>query len=115
MNDEPLLSAQLQTPNQASRRVFLKQCGFAVAALAMPWTRAYGTISLPGIRSAATVNGAVSIGVPVCSAVVSLHMDRPYVDLTGSAVPYQACGVMGAAQPLMALSETEWRMRYPYL
>jgi len=49
------------------------------------------------------------------TAVVSIHMDQPYLDTTGRALPYDPpAGVRGAA-PVAHLSETEFRSRFVYL
>jgi hypothetical protein len=49
------------------------------------------------------------------TAVVSIHMDQPYLDRTGRALPY--CPPLGlrAAAPVEHLSETEFRSRFVYL
>jgi hypothetical protein len=47
--------------------------------------------------------------------VVSIHMDQPYLDLTGRALPYiPPPGLRGAA-PVAHLSELEFRCRFVYL
>ncbi|MGB9068372.1 MAG: hypothetical protein WCC21_07365 [Candidatus Acidiferrales bacterium] len=49
------------------------------------------------------------------AAVVSIHMDRPYLDRTGRALPY--CPPLGlrSAAAVEHLSETEFRSRFVYL
>ena len=68
--------------------------------------------------------GAAAVALPASFAacmpdagtpVVSIHMDQPYLDVTGRAVPYlPPAGVRGAA-PVAHLSETEFRSRFVYL
>ena len=41
--------------------------------------------------------------------VVSIHMDQPYLDLTGRAVPYYAPQGMRSGEPLAHLSEEAFR------
>jgi len=47
--------------------------------------------------------------------VVSIHMDQPYVDRTGRALPYCPPVGLRAAAPVAHLSETEFRSRFVYL
>jgi len=80
-----------------TRREFVAQLAAAgVAATALPY------------RVGAPLTGARS-------PVVSIHMDQPYVDVTGRAVPYlPPVGLRGAA-PVANLSETEFRSCFMYL
>jgi hypothetical protein len=48
-------------------------------------------------------------------AVVSIHMDQPYLDTTGRALPYHPPAGLRAAAPVEHLSETEFRSRFVYL
>ncbi len=47
-------------------------------------------------------------------AVVSFHMDRPYLDRSGTAVPYHAPAGARSAQFAAQLSEEEFRRSYVY-
>jgi hypothetical protein len=44
-----------------------------------------------------------------CQPVVSFFMDRPYLDHSGTAVPYHAPQGARSAQPVAHLSEAEFR------
>jgi hypothetical protein len=52
---------------------------------------------------------------PVRTAVVSIHMDQPYLDTTGRALPYVPPAGMRAAAPLAHLTEVELRRHFLYL
>jgi len=79
-----------------TRREFVAQLAAAsVAATALP------------SRVGAHLTGARS-------PVVSIHMDQPYLDVTGRAVPYlPPAGLRGAA-PVAHLNEREIRSSYLY-
>jgi hypothetical protein len=47
--------------------------------------------------------------------VVSIHMDQPYIDLTGRAKPYQPPNGLCSAAPIEHLSEQQIRSHHPYL
>ncbi len=47
-------------------------------------------------------------------AVVSFHMDRPYLDRSGTAVPYHPPAGARSAQFAAQLSEEEFRRSYVY-
>jgi len=80
-----------------TRREFVAQ--LAVAGAAVAALPAKIDACMPGARS----------------PVVSIHMDQPYLDVTGRAVPYlPPAGLRGAA-PVAHLSETEFRSRFVYL
>jgi hypothetical protein len=49
------------------------------------------------------------------TAVVSIHLDQPYLDATGRALPYDPPVGLRAAAPVEHLSETEFRRRFVYL
>jgi hypothetical protein len=49
------------------------------------------------------------------TAVVSIHMDQPYLDPTGRALPYDPPLGLRAAAPVAHLSETEFRSWFVYL
>jgi len=47
-------------------------------------------------------------------AVVSFHMDRPYLDRSGTAIPYHPPAGARSAQFAAQLSEEEFRRSYVY-
>jgi hypothetical protein len=47
--------------------------------------------------------------------VVSIHMDQPYVDWTGRALPYLPPAGVRAGAPIAHLTEAEFRSRFVYL
>jgi hypothetical protein len=49
------------------------------------------------------------------TAVVSIHLDQPYIDATGRAMPYLPPDGVRAGMPVAHLSETEFRRRFVYL
>jgi hypothetical protein len=49
------------------------------------------------------------------TAVVSIHMDQPYLDTSGRALPYYPPLGLRSAAPVAHLSETEFRSRFVYL
>jgi hypothetical protein len=63
-------------------------------------------VAMPGKMCAAMPCGR--------AAVVSIHMDQPYVDVTGRALPYFPPPGLRAAAPVAHLSETEFRWRLVY-
>jgi hypothetical protein len=48
-------------------------------------------------------------------AVVSIHMDQPYIDATGLALPYVPPDGVRAGAAVAHLSEAEFRRRFVYL
>jgi hypothetical protein len=68
--------------------------------------------------------GAALLAAPatMCAAmpagrtrVVSIHMDQPYIDPTGRALPYCPPPGLRAGAPVARLSEVEFRRRFVYL
>jgi hypothetical protein len=49
------------------------------------------------------------------AAVVSIHMDQPYIDTTGRALPYLPPDGVRAGASVADLTETEFRRRFVYL
>jgi hypothetical protein len=49
------------------------------------------------------------------SVVVSIHMDQPYIDETGRALPYLPPDGLRAGASVAELSESEFRRRFVYL
>ena len=67
---------------------------------------------------------ATAVPIPVCVlralsrakvAVVSIHMDQPYLDRSGRALPYLPPAGLRAGAPVADLNETEFRRRFVYL
>lgn len=70
------------------------------------------------------VAGAAMAAMPVTvfaampharNAVIAIHMDQPYVDATGRALPYLPPEGARGGMPVAHLSETEFRRRFVYL
>lgn len=53
--------------------------------------------------------------LPARAPVVSIHMDQPYIDLTGRAIPYIPPPGLRSAAPIAHLSELEFRTRFVFL
>jgi hypothetical protein len=47
--------------------------------------------------------------------VVSIHLDQPYIDATGRALPYLPPDGVRSGAPVAHLSEAEFRRRFVYL
>lgn len=85
-----------------NRRDFLAKLAFVSVGLAAASARGGRTL----LRAAS----AASVKLPRNSRpVVSIHMDQPYLDLTGRAVPYYAPQGMRSGEPLAHLSEEVFR------
>jgi hypothetical protein len=80
-----------------SRRLFLAHAA-SVAAL-------FG-VARQGV--AHSLAAAASSKVPAREPVVSFHMDQPYLDMTGTAVPYIPPAGTRSGQPLAKLSAEEF-------
>jgi hypothetical protein len=83
-----------------TRRDFMAECAVGGAAIAV-----VSVSPLPIFAATPRARGAV----------VSIHMDQPYLDLTGRAIPYHPPAGMRSAAPIAHLSETEFRSRHVYL
>ena len=84
-----------------TRRDFISELAFAGAAMApMAMLPAGIFAAVPAVRTA---------------AVVSIHMDQPYLDTTGRAFPYVPPNGVRAGAPVAHLSEAEFRRRFAYL
>jgi hypothetical protein len=77
-----------------TRRNFMAECAAAGAAIAA--MSANGFAGMPHARS----------------TVISIHMDQPYVDATGRALPYLPPDGARGGMPVANLSETEFRRRF---
>jgi hypothetical protein len=83
-----------------TRRDFIAECAVAGAAIAAASASASPIFAaMPRIRG----------------AVVSIHLDQPYLDPTGTAVPYHPPAGMRSAAPMAHLTEAEFRNRHIYL
>ena len=84
-----------------TRRDFISELAFAGAAMA-PMAMLPAGIFGPG---------------PMCAraAVVSIHMDQPYLDTTGRALPYVPPNGVRAGAPVAHLSEAEFHRYFAYL
>jgi hypothetical protein len=80
-----------------TRRDFMAECAVVGAAIAAMPANVFAAV--PRLRT----------------AVVSIHMDQPYIDATGREVPYLPPDGVRAGMPVAHLSETEFRRRFVYL
>jgi hypothetical protein len=62
-----------------------------------------------------TVNIFAAAPAAARTAVVSIHMDQPYIDTTGKALPYLPPSGVRAGASVAHLSESEFRRRFVYL
>ncbi len=100
MNQKPFV----EKASVLTRRAFVKSFAFATAVSAV----------LPSVFHAAL--GAVGhSAVQARPPVVSFYMDRLYLDLTGTAVPYLSPLGMRSAAPLAHLSEEAFRRAQLYV
>lgn len=84
------------------RRDFLAKAAIVSAGAAAAW--------VDGGRVLLRAVSAASVKLPRNSMpVVSIHMNQPYLDLTGRAVPYYAPQGMRSGEPLAHLSEEAFR------
>jgi hypothetical protein len=90
-----------ETKINSKRRCFLKKSAYAMSGLAVPSSYTFAN----------TVITALNLPT-VQTPVLSLFMDQPYFDMSGKTHAYRA---PQAISPLHTMSETEWRMRHPYL
>jgi hypothetical protein len=74
----------------------------------MSWSRREFLYSIP------LAGGALVVGMPLVARlalngvpVVSLHLDQPYLDLTGTAEPYRPPAGMRSADALAHMSDME--------
>ena len=69
----------------------------------------------PGFASAARAVPSVKAATALHRApVVSFHVDRPYIDTTGTATPYLPPAGTRSGQPIAELSDEEYLRRHPY-
>jgi hypothetical protein len=96
-------------PTNLTRRRFIGQ----VSALA---SAGAALCALPRLAPAAPAHAAATPAPPVpATPVVSFYMDRPYLDLSGTAQPYIPPAGTRSGQALAQLGQTESLSHYPYL
>jgi hypothetical protein len=74
-------------------------------------TRAASVVALFGVARQVAAQPTAVEADPIRhppEPVVSFHMDQPYLDLTGTAVPYLPPAGTRSGQPLADLSVEEW-------
>jgi hypothetical protein len=86
-----------------TRRGFLGKLVVAGAAVGGAWL-------IPDGMSSAAVADSREVGI----AVVSFHMDQPYLDTTGKAAPYHPPAGARSAAPVAHLSEEAFRRVQSY-
>ena len=91
---------------QISRRLFLTRAA-SVAALFGVARGSAASTSQPHIGDQTSALTANPKG-PRPEPVVSFHMDQPYLDMTGTAVPYIPPAGTRSGQPLSELSVEEF-------
>jgi hypothetical protein len=99
-------------PGGITRRTFLGQVAATVGAGAALLAGAVQVARpVPGIATRETARGRPSASRP---PVVSFHIDRPYLDLSGTAEPYIPPAGARSGQPAAALSDVEFWRRHAY-
>jgi len=87
-----------------TRRDFVAQLAVAGGAI--------GALSLaPGVAAFAEASATAR---PACKPVVSIHMDRPYLDWTGTAIPYCPPDGARSGEPAARLSDEAFRRMQCY-
>ncbi len=86
-----------------SRRAFLEGVAAVAATGAM--------VVRPALERGTVVTGSRPA---VRTPVVTFHLDRPYLDLTGTSAPYVPPAGTRSGQPLAALSDEVFFSRFPY-
>ena len=95
---------QTRESSVLTRRGFVRGMAVAGAAIGfIPCARAMGLFEVPY----AARNSPREVDSP--SAVVSFHMDQPYLDASGSALPYNFPAGARSAAPAAAWSENVLR------
>jgi hypothetical protein len=68
------------------------------------------------IGAFSTARGAICAAAPPARpAVVSIHMDQPYIDVTGTAMPYRPPSGARSAEPVAHLAEEAFRGAHCYV
>lgn len=94
-----------RAPLAISRRAFVSNLALAGAAFAM---------APLGFRSVSVGDGQVVRRI-TRAPIVSFYMDRLYLDLTGTAIPYVSPRGMRSGAPLAQLSEEAFRNAQCYV
>jgi hypothetical protein len=94
--------------HRVTRRRFLKWSSAAALTATLPALPPPAAAALPVAAAGASADA------PRRPAVVSFHIDRPYLDTTGMAEPYLPPRGTRSGQRLAELSELELRSRYGY-
>lgn len=99
-----------------SRRDVLGGAGLAAGALVMPWAAALVPASRAVAGELPAVGAPVGLAAtsPRAASVFALHLDKPYFDVSGLAVPYQPSQPLGAVGFGGSTSEADWRRCNPY-
>ena len=108
MSEIQVQDAQKLEPKlRLTRRVFIGE--IVAASVALSALPAISTGVILGTDGHARLMKARSTGV------VSIHMDQPYWDASGAAVPYSPPRGMRAAAPVANLSEQAFRSMHYYV
>lgn len=91
-----------------NRRDFLAK--LTIVSVGLAAAPAGGGCALLRAASAASLKLPLNL-IPV----VSIHMDQPYLDLTGRALPYYAPKGMRSGEPLAHLSEEAFRRQLSFV
>ena len=100
-----------------SRRTFVQQvAGGAVLAATVRGLLPRASQGVRGGAGGNSGNGAAAFdNTALLAPVVSFHLDQPYLDLTGRAIPYLPPAGLRSGQPLAQLSEFALRSAHPYI
>jgi hypothetical protein len=101
----------MNPPNRKSsltRRQFLGRLSLVAGA-------APAFHALPAAARGERASSAVVASNTPATPVVSFHVDQPYLDKTGTALPYVPPRGARAGQAVSELSEVEYLSRYMYL
>jgi hypothetical protein len=97
-----------KTSQQLTRRTFVARCAAAAASGAALCTA-------PGLANAVkAVPSTTAATAAYRTPVVSFHLDRPYIDTTGTATPYLPPAGTRSGQPIADLSMEEYLRHHPY-
>jgi len=72
-------------------------------------------LAVAGVAMAMMPADIFAVAPRARTAIVSIHMDQPYIDATGRELPYLPPDGVRAGMPVAHLSETEFRRRFVYL
>ena len=94
----------------STRRSFLKKSVFAVGGLGSLGTQAGYTFASTVVTALNAPGSMAAVQAPV----LSLFMDQPYFDMSGSSNAYLSPQSTNSDEKQVT-SETEWRMHHPHL